>query len=140
MFRDLIQLSFDKIMQTRAYTVIVLAGQGKNFAIYTEPQVGKILQLLLTETETPRPLTHDFVDRIFEGMDIRVKQVVINNVEDTVYYARLFLEQDIGEMRHIIEIDGRPSDCLTLALMNNAPVYCTREVLDKTIPVEDSDS
>lgn len=137
MFSELIQLSFDKIMQTRAYTVVVLNGQGKNFAIYTDPNVGKILQLFLTEVESPRPLTHELIDKIFEGMDIRVKQVVINEVEDTVYYARLFLEQDIGDIRHIIEIDARPSDCLTLALMNNAPVYCTKEVLNKTIPVEE---
>lgn len=137
MFSELIQLSFDKIMQTRAYTVIVLSGQGKSFAIYTEPSIGKMLQLFLTEVESPRPLTHELIDRIFEGMDIRVKQVVINNVEDTIYFARLFLEQDIGEIRHIVEIDARPSDCLTLALMNNAPVYCTREVLDNVIPVEE---
>lgn len=137
MFYELIQLTFDKIMQTRAYTVIILNGQGKSFAIYTDPNVGKVLQLFLTEVETPRPLTHDFIDKLFEGMDVRIKQVIINDVQDTVYYARLFLEQDIGEIRHIIEIDGRPSDCLVLALMNNAPVYCTKEVLEKTIAVEE---
>ena len=137
MFSELIQLSFDKIMQTRAYTVVVLRAQQKSFAIYTDPSIGKMLQLFLTEVETPRPLTHELIDRMFDGMDIRVKQVVINDVQDTVYYARLFLEQDIGDIRHIIEIDARPSDCLTLALMNNAPVYCTREVLDKVIPIEE---
>jgi len=137
MFSELIQLSFDKIMQTRSYTVVVLSALGKSFAIYTDPSIGRMLQLFLTEVETPRPLTHELIEKIFEGMDIRVKQVVINDVQDTVYYARLFLEQDLGDLRHIVEIDGRPSDCLTLALMNNAPVYCTREVLDKVIPVEE---
>lgn len=137
MFSELIQLSFDKIMQTRSYTVIVLSAQDKSFAIYTDPSIGKTLQLFLTEVESPRPLTHELIDTMFEGMDIRVKQVVINDVQDTIYYARLFLEQDIGEIRHIVEIDARPSDCLTLALMNNAPVYCTREVLDKTIRIEE---
>lgn len=137
MFSELIQVSFDKIMQTRSYTVIVLSAQGKSFAIYTDPGIGKTLQLFLTEVESPRPLTHELIDRIFEGMDVRVKQVVINDVQDTIYYARLFLEQDIGDIRHIIEIDARPSDCLTLALMNNAPVYCTKEVLEKTIPIEE---
>ena len=137
MFSELIQLSFEKIMQTRSYTVVILSSQEKNFAIYTEPSIGKTLQLFLTEVESPRPLTHDLIDKIFEGVDIKVKQVVINDVQDTVYFARLFIEQDMGEIRHIVEIDARPSDCLTLALMNNAPVYCTREVLDKVIPVEE---
>ncbi len=137
MFSELIQLSFDKIMQTKAYTVVVLNGKDKRFAIYTDPSIGRMLQLYLTEVSTPRPLTHELMDKIFQGMDIRVKQVVIYDVQDTVYYAKLFLEQNIGNLRHIVEIDARPSDCLTLALMNNAPVYCTKEVLEKTIAVEE---
>jgi uncharacterized protein len=137
MISELTQLSFDKIMQTRSYTVIVLNGKDKKFAIYTDASVGRTLQMFLTDVERPRPLTHDLIDKIFEGMEIRVKQVVIVDVQDTVYFARLFLEQDLGDVRHIIEIDARPSDCLILALMNNAPVYCTQEVLQKTIAVEE---
>lgn len=135
---ELIQLSFDKIMQTRSYTVIILGANNKRFAIYTDPSVGHNLQLLLTETEKPRPLTHDLINWIFEGLSIRVKQIIINDVQDTVYYARLFIEQNLEDnFRHILEIDVRPSDGIMLAFMHNAPVYCTREVLDKTIPVED---
>jgi bifunctional DNase/RNase len=137
MLSELVQLSFDKIMQTRSYTVIILTAKQKSFAIYTDPNIGKMLQLFLTEVETPRPLTHELIDALFDGMDIRVKQVVINDVQDTVYFARLFLEQDLGDIRHIVEIDARPSDCLILALMNNAPIYCTQEVLDKVIQVEE---
>lgn len=137
MLGELIQLSFDKIMQTKSYTVVILSGQEKRFAIYTDPGIGRVLQLYLTGTEKPRPLTHDLIYSIFEGMEIKVKQVVINEVQDTIYYARLFLEQYRDGLRHIIEIDARPSDCITLALMANAPVYCTLDVLQKTVPVED---
>ncbi len=137
MFSELVQLTFDKIMQTRSYTVVVLAAGEKRFAIYTDPTIGRTLQLFLMGTEKPRPLTHDLITMFFKGFDIRVKQVVINDLQDTIYFARLFIEQNLGETRHIVEIDARPSDCITLALMNNAPVYCTREVLEKTIPLED---
>jgi len=132
---ELIQLSFDKIMQTRTYTVIILGARNKKFAIYTEPSTGHIIQLYLTGTERPRPLTHDLISSLFKGLDVRVRQVVINDVQESTYFARLFVEQDIGELRHIIEIDARPSDCITLALMNNVPVYCTAEMLEKTVPV-----
>lgn len=135
MLSELIQLSFDKIMQTRSYTVIILGGREKRFAIYTDPSIGRTLQLFLTGAEKPRPLTHDLIDQLFRGMDIRIKQVVINDVHDTTYFARLYLEQELGDIRHIVEIDARPSDCIVLALMNNVPVYCTRDVLEKTIPV-----
>lgn len=124
-------------MQTTAYTVIVLSGEGKRFPIYTEPTIGRILQMYLTNTERTRPLTFDLIDSIFNGLNIEVKQVVINGLEDTVYFARLFLEQECDGLTHILEIDARPSDAITLALMNNVPVFCTREVLDKTITLED---
>jgi uncharacterized protein len=137
MFSELVQLSFDKIMQTRSYTVIVLSGEGKRFAIYTEPTIGRNLQQFLTGSEKPRPLTHDLIHSMIRGYEVRVKQVVINDIQDTTYFARLFLEQDLGDMLHIVEIDARPSDCITLALMNNAPVFCTREVLERTLPMED---
>lgn len=137
MSSELIQLTFDKIMQTRSYTVVVLGAREKRFAIYTDPSIGRTLQLYLTGAEKPRPLTHDLIDMIFQGYDVRIKQVVINDIQDTVYYARLFLEQQDGDIRHILEIDARPSDCITLALMNNVPVYCTPEVLKKTVPMTD---
>lgn len=137
MLSELIQISFEKIMQTRSYTVIIMSARDKRFAIYTDPSIGKILQMYLTGAEKQRPLTHDLMDMIFRGMNIRIKQVVINDIQDTIYFARLFLEQDIGEVTHILEIDARPSDAITLALMNNVPVYCTQEVLDKTVNIEE---
>lgn len=137
MISELIQLSFDKIMQTRSYTVVILGARDKRFAIYTDPNIGRTLQLYLTGAHKPRPLTHDLMDMIFRGMNVRIKQVVINDIQDTIYFARLFLEQDLGDIRHILEIDARPSDCITLALMNNVPVYCTRDVLERTIPIDE---
>lgn len=137
MLSELIQLKFDKIMQTRTYTVVILAANDKKFAIYTEPTTGKLLQMHISGTEKMRPMTHDLMDMIFKAMDIKVLQVVITDIQDTIYFARLFLEQMQNGMRHIVEIDARPSDCITLALMNNAPVYCTKEVLEKTVPVEE---
>jgi bifunctional DNase/RNase len=137
MLNELIQLSFDKIMQTRTYTVVVMEAREKRFAIYTEPGIGRILQMFLTGAEKQRPLTHDLINSIFKGFNANIRQVIINDVQDTVYFARIFLEQEIEGILHILEIDARPSDCITLALMNNVPVYCTHEVLDKTIPIDE---
>lgn len=137
MLSELIQLNFDKILQTKTYTVIVLSAEDKRFAIYTEPNIGHILQMYLTETTRARPLTYDLIDSIFTGLEIEIKQVVINDVQDTIYFAKLFLEQKRGDLLHILEIDARPSDCISLALMRDVPVFCTREVFDKTIAVED---
>jgi len=135
MFTELIPLSFEKIMQTHAYTMIVFTSDVKKFAIYVAPSVGKALQNYLTHKEAPRPLTHDFISSLFQGLEIEVIQVVITNVEETIYFARIFLEQKRGDMGHIVEIDARPSDAIMVALMHNAPVFCSKEMMDKAIPV-----
>ncbi|HAZ15642.1 MAG: hypothetical protein A2Y28_03720 [Chlamydiae bacterium GWC2_50_10] len=134
---DLIPVSFSKILQSRAYTVIILGTEEKRFAIYTDPQVGRTIQIYLTEEHKPRPYTHDLINAILNGLDIKPLQIVINDLEDTIYFSRLYLEQKRGDQSTILEIDARPSDCVTLALMNNIPVFCRKEILDKTIPVEE---
>lgn len=133
---EIVPISFKKIMQSRAYTVIILGTDQKQFAIYTDPLVGRNLQLLLTGDSTKRPYTHNLIESIFKGFDIQLKQVVINDVEDTIYFSRLFLEQEKGDQKQILEIDARPSDCLTMALMYGAPIFCRKEVLEKAVPIE----
>src|SRR3989304_3289371 len=134
---DLIPVSFSKILQSRAYTVIILGTEEKQFAIYADPQVGRTIQIYLPEEHKPRPYTHDLINSILNGLDIKPIQIVINDLEDTIYFARLFLEQKRDDKRHILEIDARPSDCIALALMNNIPVYCRKEILEKAIGVEE---
>lgn len=134
---ELVPLTFEKIMQSRTYTVIVLASPEKRFAIYADSKVGHTLQLHLTGAQKPRPLTHDLINKMLQGLRARIKQVVITDVEETIYFARIFLEQPLGSMTHIVEIDARPSDCIALALMNKVPLYCTPAVLSKTIALED---
>lgn len=132
----LVQLTFEKVMQTRSYTVIVLGAREKRFAIYADTNTGKLLQVYLMGAPRPRPLTHDLISNIFTGFETRVKQIVISDLKETVYYARLFLEQQVGEILHIVEVDARPSDCITLAILEGAPIFCTEEVFENAVPVE----
>ena len=134
---ELIPITFNKIMQSRSYTVIILGTEAKRFAIYTDPSVGRTIQTHLTEENKPRPFTHDLINAIFRGLNIKPLQIVITDIEDTVYFARLYLEQQIGDQKIILEIDARPSDCITLALLNNIPVFCRKDILEKAVPVEE---
>lgn len=137
MKRDLIPISFKQVKSARSYTCIVLGTEEKKFAIYTDPAGGKSLQTYLTSQEAKRPSTHDLLSMIFRGLEITVKQVVIHTLEDTIYSARLFLEQKNGDILHVVEIDARPSDCITLAVVHKAPLFCTKEVFDAVVPVVD---
>lgn len=138
MSTELVPIKLDKITQTRSYSMIVLkAKDAGRFAIYTDPQIGRVIQMYLTGALKERPLTHDMVSNLFKGLDVKLKQVVINDMEDTIYFARLFVEQQVGDLTKIVEIDARPSDCLAFALLNNVPLFCTEGVLKKTVKVTD---
>ena len=134
---ELVPIQFNKIMQSQAYTVFILGTKDKQFAIYTSPHVGQNIQMHLADQIKPRPYTYDLINSIFSGLDINLLQVVITDVQDTIYFARLFIEQVIENQHKILEIDARPSDCLTLALENDIPIYCTKDVFDRVIAVEE---
>ena len=125
-------------MQAKSYTVFILSALQKQFAIYTDSKVGQNIQMLLSEKEKPRPYTHDLFNHVLQGFDIKLIQTVIYDVQDTVYFARLFAEQQIGEKKHVIELDARPSDCLTLSLMNDLPIYCMKNVVDQLVEIQES--
>jgi uncharacterized protein len=134
---ELVPVTFHKIMQSRSYTAIILGTQQKRFAIYTDPSVGKNIQIYLTEEQKPRPYTHDLIDSIFRGFGIKPLQIVITDIEDTIYFARLYLEQQSNDQKTILEIDARPSDCITLAFRDNIPVFCRKEILEKAVCIEE---
>jgi uncharacterized protein len=134
---ELVPITFNKIMQSRSYTVIILGTEQKKFAIYTDPSVGKNIQTYLTQEHKPRPYTHDLINALLRGLGIKPLQIVITDIEDTIYFARLYLEQTIGDQKTILEIDARPSDCITLALLNNIPVLCRKEIFEKAVAVEE---
>jgi uncharacterized protein len=137
MSTDLIPITFHKIMQSRTYTVIILGNEKKKFAIYTLPQVGSFLQGYLTQETKSRPSTYDLMSLIFKGLNVKILQIVINRIEDTIYFARLFLEQELGEQKLILEIDARPSDCLALAIMNQIPIFCRKDIFDQILALEE---
>jgi bifunctional DNase/RNase len=78
---------------------------------------------------TPRPLTHDLLVGVVEGLGAELDSVVITDLRDGTYYARLRVRQD-GE---IIEIDSRPSDAIAVAVTCDPtlPIYVAEDVLDE---------
>ena len=77
----------------------------------------------------PRPLTHDLVINIADSLGAEVDSVVINELRDQTYFARLRLLRD-GE---IIEVDSRPSDAIAVAVISDPPlpIYVEEEVLEE---------
>ena len=74
-----------------------------------------------------RPLTHDLFASTLEAIDARVTRVVISDLADETFHARLFVARD----GHEGEIDARPSDALALAVRVGAPIFAMPSVLDQ---------
>ena len=93
------------------------------------------IALRMENVQTPRPLTHDLVHSLLEHLHARIDRIVINDLQENTFYARIFLVRE-GES---LEVDSRPSDALALALRSNAEIFVEDDVLEKsrTIEVED---
>ncbi len=80
---------------------------------------------------SPRPLTHDLLVGVAENLGGEFQSVVISELKDHTYYARLRIKQN-GEM---IEVDARPSDAIAVAVTCDPPlpIYVAEEVLNDVL-------
>ena len=81
----------------------------------------------LQGTTSPRPLTHDLLKNVIEELDAKIESIVISDLIDEIYYARIVL--DVSG-RHV-EIDSRPSDAIALAVRSKTPIYVEESVLER---------
>lgn len=73
-----------------------------------------------------RPMTHDLIQRIIEGLDLTLDQVVINELRDSTFYAKLVLRRNGGDT---VEIDSRPSDAIAVGAGTETPIFVEESVL-----------
>ncbi|MGH8066564.1 MAG: bifunctional nuclease family protein [Candidatus Entotheonellia bacterium] len=74
---------------------------------------------------TPRPMTHDLIRNILEGLKAKVSRIVVNDLRDNTFYAVIFLEVNGTE----VAIDSRPSDAIAVALRVKAPILVAEKVI-----------
>ena len=72
-----------------------------------------------------RPLTHDLIDRIVDQLDCQWEQIVISELRDSTFYAKLVLRRN-GEL---FEVDSRPSDAIAIGAGTEIPIYVDDSVL-----------
>ena len=82
-----------------------------------------------------RPLTHDLINNIFKNCNIRLVNIIIDNVHLDTYYSKLVIDHN-GKN---IFIDARPSDAIALALRFQASIFIEEHVIEKVgMVLEDS--
>jgi len=95
------------------------------------------IALALEGMKMPRPMTHDLISSMMDDLGADIKEVVITDLIDGTFYAKIYLEQYDYEGK---EIDSRPSDAIAIALRVGASVYVEEEVLEEAgVVAEDLD-
>jgi bifunctional DNase/RNase len=109
-------------------SIVVLKDEaaGRSLPIWVGLFEANAITMGIEHTWTPRPMTHDLIKNIIEGMNANVRQITVNDLRSNTFYAIISLEIE----GRLVEIDSRPSDAIALALRVKAPIYVAEKVLE----------
>lgn len=100
----------------------------RQLPIWIGPCEAESITLELQDTQIARPLTHDLLKNVIEATGGKVSHILINELRDQVFYARLYIDID----GNLIDIDCRPSDAIAVAVRAKVPVFIDEAVMDET--------
>ncbi len=132
MKREVVEINIRGIWPTVQNGCAIFVGNDdKVFVIQVDISMGKAISDFIQGAEKERPLTHDLMMSCFIGLGVKVERVVITELRNSTYFARLILTQENELGRKLVEIDARPSDCLALAAAQKAPIYVSKELFEQ---------
>jgi uncharacterized protein len=115
------------MLSSRHVVILKETGRERYLPIWIGPWEASAIAMRLQGLTPERPLTHDLFASTLEAVDARVARVIISDLAEETFHARLFVERD----GHVGEIDARPSDALALAVRVGAPIFAVPSVLDQ---------
>ena len=86
--------------------------------------------MTINQVKKERPLTHDLIGLILKGLEASIERVLINDVDEGTFFARIILRMENELGKKIIELDARPSDSIVLALQMKKPIFAANKVLE----------
>lgn len=115
------------VAQNQSYAVILGEIKGKRrLPIVIGMSEAQAIAMAMENMTPGRPLTHDLIKNILTTFDTTIKEVLINNLLEGVFYAQLICDKD-GE-EYII--DSRTSDALAMAVRFGCPIYIYSHIMD----------
>lgn len=96
--------------------------------IWIGPSEASAIAMQLADMKFSRPLTHDLIVSVVDGLQGTLERIVITEVVDNTYYAELVMRHD----DETISVDARPSDSIAVALRMDADIYADDALLDHT--------
>jgi uncharacterized protein len=133
---DIVALSHS-VTQSHNYAVVLGEKRGaRRLPIVIGSFEAQAIAVAMERMTPNRPLTHDLFKNALETFNINLKEIIINNLLDGIFYARLVCERD-GD---VTEVDSRTSDALAMAVRFNCPIYTYEFILDAAgVVLEDTE-
>lgn len=120
--------------KTQQHVVVLRERDGvRVLPIWIGPGEAMAIQRLVTGEPFPRPLTHDLVALILEGLRAKVARVVIADLREGTFFATIIIEREGG----LLSIDARPSDSIAVALRTKAPILVNDDLLQAPPDAQD---
>jgi bifunctional DNase/RNase len=119
--------------------VVILeeVGGERVLPIWIGPSEASAIAMQLADMEFSRPLTHDLLVAVLNGLGGTLKKVIITRMEKSTYYAELLIHRN-GE---VVSVDARPSDSIAVALRVRARIFAQDELLERaSIEVTEDES
>lgn len=89
------------------------------------------IALEMEGVKPPRPLTHDLIKNILESLGTDLAEIIISELRDGTFYAKLSLDSQ--------EVDARPSDAIALAVRYGAPIFVADKVMEEASFLPDAE-
>ncbi len=115
--------------QSGAYALLLADESDKRrVPVVIGPGEAQSIAMVLEDVRPQRPFTHDLFIDFALAYDIMLKEVLICNYEDGIFFSELVFEDSLGREERL---DSRTSDAVALALRVDASIYISEEVLEK---------
>ncbi len=124
--------------QTGAYALVLSETEGdRSLPIIIGSFEAQAIAIELESMKPSRPLTHDVFKTFADEFKIDIKEVIIYNLIEGVFFAKLLCIDKHGE---IAEIDARTSDAIALSVRFKCPVYTHESILKDAGVIIDEDA
>jgi bifunctional DNase/RNase len=127
---DKVELKFLRITYSHthagAYALILSEVEGdRRLPIIIGGVEAQAIAIQVENIKPARPLTHDLFKNLCDTLGVGLKEVVISDLVEGIFHAKLVLDQD----GHEVEIDARSSDAIALALRFGCPIHTYEHIL-----------
>lgn len=127
-------LAFDP--RVKSHVVVLKEAEGERILpIWIGANEAQAIARELAGQRFQRPLTHDLVATLVDGLKAKVTRVVIADLRDNTFFANLIVER----APDVLSVDARPSDSIAVALRCKAPIYVDDRLLEHQPQAEKSE-